>query len=154
MTGGSGSDPMRLGESVQQVAERSLTVSSSGKSSNLKSSPALPPTTRCSRADFAKAMAHLCALKRTAGLTDLQTIAWHGVLGGFRAEIVNAAVLELVLIETRFPELGDLYQICRRRAIECGDIRLQYSPHGDAADSKVPSKADLAAIGERLGLKV
>lgn len=142
-----------LGAELRQVADRSLTESSSGRTSSRQLSRDGSPA-RHHPADFAKAMAHLAAMKRTAQLTTVQLETWHGVLGGFRAEILNAAVLELVLTETRFPELGDLYQVCRRRAIECGDSRLPYSPHGDAKDSGVPSRAELEAIAERLGLNV
>lgn len=108
----------------------------------------------CPPEAFARAMAHLTALKRTADLTKVQLSAWQGVLGHFRAEIVNAAVLEMVLTETRFPEVGDLYQICRRLAIKRGDIVEPYSPHGTGETSGRPTAGEIKAVAERLGLEV
>lgn len=99
-------------------------------------------------------MAHLTALKRSASLTDLQLIAWHAALGVFDAETVNAAVLEMALTEVRFPEVGDLYQICRRRAIAAGKIVIGYSPMGGTSDSKIPKQSELREIANRFGLKI
>jgi len=109
---------------------------------------------RCDTTSFAKSMAHLCAMKRTAALTDIQLEAWYGVLSGFSAAVVNMAVVEMVLTETRFPELGDLYQICLRVAIKRGDIKLPYSPHG-TGDEKTsrPTDAEIRGVAERLGLE-
>jgi len=93
-------------------------------------------------------------MKRTAALTDIQLEAWYGVLSGFSAAVVNMAVVEMVLTETRFPELGDLYQICLRVAIKRGDIKLPYSPHG-TGDEKTsrPTDAEIRGVAERLGLE-
>lgn len=92
-------------------------------------------------------------MKRTADLTDLQMTTWYGVLSGFSTRTLNRAMLELVLSESRFPELGDLYQTCRRVAHETGELQRTYSPHAET-DSKRPTKAEIQAIAERLGLDV
>ena len=86
-------------------------------------------------------------LKRSLELTKPQICAWQAVLGVFSAEIINAAVVELALTDVRFPEVGDLYQICRRRSPKA------YSPHGEGTDMKRPSIKEIAMIAERLGLK-
>ncbi len=99
-------------------------------------------------------MARLCAMKRTADLTENQLDAWHGALGGFGIEIVNAAVIELALTETRFPELGDLFQICRRLAIKRGDIKLPYSPHGEVGKIDRPTEAEIRVVAAQLGMDV
>ena len=148
------SEQTGLGDAVCQVLQRSSTASSSEKPTSLPSSPVGLQAMRCLKPDFAKAMAHLCALKRTAALTDVQMTAWHGVLGIFRHQVINAAVLEMVMSEARFPELGDLYQICRREAIKRGDLKIPYSPHGGDQDTKKPTKSEIAAVASRLGLEV
>lgn len=99
-------------------------------------------------------MARLCAMKRTADMTGNQLDAWHGALSGFGIEIINAAVIELALTETRFPELGDLYQICRRIAIKRGLIRLPYSPHGEVGKADRPTEAEIAVVARQLGMEV
>lgn len=99
-------------------------------------------------------MAHLCALKRTADLTGLQLTTWKGVLGRFRAEVINAAVVEMVLTETRFPEVGDLYQICRRIAIKNGDMVEPYSSHGTGESTGRPTTEEIKEVAKRLGLEV
>ena len=99
-------------------------------------------------------MAHLCAMKRTAQLTKTELTAWHAVLGLFRVEILNTAVIATVLSESRFPELGDLYQLCRKEALRRGDIKLPYSPHGGEKDITTPTAAEVGAVADRLGLKV
>ncbi len=93
-------------------------------------------------------------MKRTAELSALQMDAWHAVLGGFKAEVINGAVVEMVLTDNRFPELGDLYQICRRIAIQRGDLKLDYSPHGTGAPENRPSIGEIAAVAQRLGLDI
>lgn len=114
---------------------------------------AKPKPSKCDVISFGKSMAHLCAMKRTAQLTDLQIEAWYGVLGAFSAPVVNMAVVEMVLTETRFPELGDLYQICRRLAVKRGEIEQPYSPHGTGdSDTSRPTMAEIKAVAQRLGL--
>jgi hypothetical protein len=94
-------------------------------------------------------------LKKTAALTETQMDAWYGVLNQFSARIINKAVLQLCLTEVRFPEIGDLYQLCRAEAIRRGLITLPYSPYGDANDKKqLPTSAELEVIGKQLGLDV
>lgn len=108
---------------------------------------------RCDRGDFAKAMAHLTAMKRTADLTPVQVQTWHGALGGFAPEIINAAVLEIALTDVRFPELGDLYQLCRTKAIRAGHMNDPYTPNGQAKKAEITA-VEIREIGGRLGLKV
>ena len=93
-------------------------------------------------------MTALAALKRTSELSDLQIEAWHAVLSGFKIETINAAIIELVLTEVRFPELGDLYTICRR------SLPKSYAPLGHGKENERPSKAEVRAVAERLGMKV
>lgn len=95
-------------------------------------------------------MAYLTATKRTAALTDLQLDAWYATLASFPAEILNAAVLEMALTESKFPELGDLYQICRARAIKAGVMDDPYCPTGV---TKL-TNAEIRAIAQRFQLKV
>lgn len=104
--------------------------------------------------EFAKAMAHLSAMKRTAQLTDLEMDAWHNVLGGFDTDIVNAAVLEVALTETPFPDLGNLYQAARRHALKAGRIQQAYSPSATDKDVARTPMAELRDIGERFGLPI
>jgi hypothetical protein len=93
-------------------------------------------------------MTALVALKRTADLTKPQVKAWYAVLGGFPVEVLNAAVIEIALTKERFPEVGDLYTICRR----C--LPKDYSPMGTGTENDRPSKKEIAAVAERLGLDV
>lgn len=110
--------------------------------------------TPCSLDEFKRAMSHLVVLKRTSAFTPLQFQTWHHALGMFDVETINAAVLEMALVETRFPEVGDLYQICRRRAIKADKLQILYSPHSGNADSKIPSQDELRLIAARFGLAV
>lgn len=98
--------------------------------------------------EFSRAMATLVALKRTADLTAVQMKAWYSVLGAFPIRVVNAAIIELVLTEVRFPEVGDLYTICRRT------LPKQYAPLGTGIENDKPSKAEIATIAARIGLEV
>ena len=111
---------------------------------------------RCPPNDFARAMAHLIALKRTAALTDLQMTAWHNVLGVFDTDIVNAAVLQIALTDARWPEVGDLYQLCRKLAIKNGRLCLPFFPGGTGSDkeSGIPTMFEIREIAARFGLKV
>jgi hypothetical protein len=54
----------------------------------------------------------------------------------------------MCLTETRFPEVGDLYTICRRR------MPKEYSALGDGRETERPSKSEVKAVAERLGLEV
>lgn len=87
-------------------------------------------------------------------MTDLQLVAWHAAIGTFDVETINAAVLEIALTETRFPEVGDLYQICRRRAVKSGKLTLPYKPNGGNSDDKIPTQAEIREIAARFDLKV
>lgn len=106
------------------------------------------PTTGQTPEEFVKAMVALVALKRTADLTRPQMQAWYAILGGFPAPILNAAVIELALTKERFPEVGDLYAICRR------SLPKDYSPMGDGKENDRPSRKEIAAVAERLGLEI
>lgn len=97
-------------------------------------------------------MAYLTAMKRTADLTAIQVKAWFATLSGFRPEIINSAVLEMALTDVRFPELGDLYQLCRRKAIKAGDLDEPYNPSGQAKKDEITT-TEIREIGARLGLK-
>lgn len=101
---------------------------------------------------MAKALAHLCALKRTTDFTDLQVDAWYGGLKSFPAWIINRAVITLATSTERFPEFGDVYQLCRRESIRNGLIVENYSPHG-GGDTEI-SKEEITTIGNALGLVV
>jgi hypothetical protein len=107
---------------------------------------------RESRVAFATTMAHLAAMKRTAPLSKIQLRAWYAILGGFPNWLVNRAVIEMSASETRFPEVGDLYRICRREAINKGILTLPYSPHGGTNEDKLTAK-EIDEIGASLGLR-
>ncbi len=98
-------------------------------------------------------MAHLCALKRTAAFSPDQVRVWHGGLGEFPAWVINRAVLMLATSQERFPEFGDVYQLCRREAIQGGLMKEPYSPNG-TGDKPTITRSEITTIGEALGLAV
>ncbi len=102
--------------------------------------------------DFAKAIAHLCALKRTTEFTKQQLEVWFGGLRAFPAWIVNRAVLTLATSQDRFPEFGDVYQLCRKEAIHAGLMTEPYIPTG--TEERKISSAEITTIGTALGLAV
>ena len=108
------------------------------------------PSLVLTRADFSRAMAHLCAMKRTVAFTSEQITTWYGGLSAFPEWIVNRAVIELATSTDRFPEFGDVYNLCRRQAIQKGLIEQPYSPHSQV-DQKITS-AEIETIGAALGL--
>lgn len=142
--------------SFGEAAKRLLTEGSDSKTGNSRSLRTGPPNelARCGPMDFAKAIAHLCAMKRTANLTKIEADAWHAVLGGFSPRVLNRAVLDLALSESQFPDLGDLYQACRRVAIRLGEIKEPYSPHAGTVENRGPTSDELARIATALGLQV
>lgn len=100
-------------------------------------------------------MAHLCALKRTSDFTAIQVETWYGGLASFPAWVINRSVLQLATSQERFPEFGDVYQLCRREAIQAGLMQEPYSPHGGGDDKKSTiSRQEITTIGEALGLAV
>lgn len=105
------------------------------------------------KAEFGIAIANLCALKRTADFTKPQVAAWFAVLGQFPAWCVNRAVVELATSQERFPEVGDLYKIARREAINHGLITEPYSPHGTGDGRHVGTK-EVETIAAALNLAV
>ena len=72
-------------------------------------------------------------------------LAWYAALGHFPASVLSKAVVQLSLQETRFPELGDLYAICRTAT-------AAYAPNGNGSDSGKPSKKDVEEIAKKLSL--
>lgn len=99
-------------------------------------------------------MAHLCALKRTANFTKDQIHVWYGGLSAFPVWIINRAVISLAASQERFPEFGDVYQLCRREALRAGVMKQPpYSPHGTGEGPTV-SADEITTIGQALGLKV
>lgn len=103
--------------------------------------------------EFAKSIAHLCALKRTASFTKEQVVAWYGGLSAFPVWVINRSILKLATSQERFPEFGDVYQLCRREAIQAGIIQEPYSPYGGAEKANV-SEAEITSIGDALSLVV
>lgn len=137
----------KLGTLVPQVAARA--ANRNGSSATLTRSPASSLPIRTSAKDFARAIAALVALKRSADLTELQVNAWYAVLGDFPIEVVNAAIIEVCLTQVRFPEVGDLYEICRREM-----PKDKYAPLGSGRENERPSGREIALVAQRLGLKV
>lgn len=80
--------------------------------------------------------------------------AWHNVLGVFDVDVVNAAVLEVALNESAFPDLGNLYQAARRHAMKAGRLSQAYSPSGSDKDVARTPMSELREIGDRFGLPV
>lgn len=102
---------------------------------------------------MAKALAHLCALKRTAGFDETQIAAWYGGLSAFPDWIINMAVLELATSETRFPEFGDVYQLARKHAFKAGVMkRLEVSQYTDGKTERKITNDEIHTIGSALGL--
>ena len=86
-------------------------------------------------------------------MTEPQMVAWHGVLGHFPIWILNHAVVEMACSETRFPEVGDLYQICRRIAFKKGVMERPYQPNAKDGDVNITAD-EIARIGNSLGMKM
>lgn len=93
-------------------------------------------------------MANLSALKRTADMTTIELKAWYAVLAGFPSTVLNRAIIEVALTKERFPDVGDLYQICRR------SLPKRYCAHGDGEESSRLAPSEIAAVAERLGLQI
>ena len=90
-------------------------------------------------------------LKRTSDFTDAQVEGWYAVLGCFPNWMLNRAVIEMSASESRFPEVGDLYRLCRKEAIKRGIIKLPYSANAGSGDVSITS-AEIRDIGAALGL--
>ena len=101
---------------------------------------------KSTREQFCKAIAALVAWKRTTDLSTVQLEAWYAALGHFPADVLNRAIIEIAISVTPFPDMGNIYQICRR------SLPQPYCPNGSSTDR--PSKAEIAAIAERIGLEV
>lgn len=91
----------------------------------------------------------LTTAKRTAEFTAQQVQVWYQFLAGFRAQTIHRAVLTLCATETRFPEVADLVQLCRR--IEPPEI-----PYGPAGTGELRPlyEPELQAIAGRFGLDI
>lgn len=109
-----------------------------------------PSKAFCEPAAFAKAMLTLTAAKRTAQFTTQELQVWHSILGTFRSETINRAVLYVIASEQRFPELSDLLQQCRR--IE--KRQAPYSPHDSGKPERPLTEPELVDIAQRIGLEV
>jgi hypothetical protein len=104
------------------------------------------------RAEFAKALAHLAALKRTTEFTDLQILAWYNGLSAFPIWIINRSVLRLATSQERFTEFGDVYQLCRREAICAGLLKEPFARAGN--EEKILPLRDIESLGNAMGLQV
>lgn len=138
-------EPQQLGSLVERRQAKPANVPISRPSTN-----SLPATTR---EEFVRSMAVLCALKRTAEFQASELKAWHAVLGGFPATTVNRAVLKLVASETRFPEVADLWQECRRIEKKSGRLVEPYNPNGGTVERTL-TEPELVEIAQRIGLEV
>jgi hypothetical protein len=89
-------------------------------------------------------------MKRTAEFSKIEMQAWYAVLAGFPIEVINAAIIEVSLKEMRFPEVGDIYQICRR------SLPKLYAPLGGSTKKEEErlGKQEIRDVASRLGLKV
>lgn len=105
-------------------------------------------------AEVCKALAHLCALKRTTEFSEVQAVAWYGGLRAFPPWIINRAVLNIATSSERFPEFGDVYQLCRREASRNGLLKELYSPHGSSEKNEMITQQEITTIGDALGLCV
>lgn len=100
----------------------------------------------CTRAEFIQALVVLTSAKRTAEFTTEQVRVWYAFLAGYRAATIRRAVETLVVTETRFPELADLFRLCRR--IEPPEV--PYGPNG-TGDLRPAYESELQAIADRIG---
>jgi len=98
-------------------------------------------------------LAHLCALKRTADFTKQQALSWSAGLESFPAWVINRAVITLATSQERFPEFGDVYQLCRREAIQAGLMVEPYVSTGDGTKPLI-QRDEITTIGDALGLVV
>jgi hypothetical protein len=92
-------------------------------------------------------------LKRTADFTEIQVEAWYAGLSAFPDWIINMAVIELATSETRFPEFGDVYQLCRTHAFK-NEVMKRPEP-GQFSDGNKERKItnnEIHTIGSALGL--
>lgn len=105
------------------------------------------------RQEFAGLMMLLTGLKRTAQMDKHQLRAHYKILGIFSMPVINRAVLELTLSDSRFPDIGDLYQCCRRHAIKADEMKEPYCPNGDPKKDRQITNDEIHTIGSALGLE-
>jgi len=105
--------------------------------------------------EFSQSIKRLAVLKRTTAFSDdesglAQALAWYAALADFPLRVVNRAIVELSLTESRFPELSDLYRICRKA------VPKTYSASSppERGDEFRPTDDEITTIGQRLGLEV
>lgn len=101
------------------------------------------------RDDFGKAISALCCGKLSTTLTASQLEVWYGVIVGlgFRRQVINYAVIELIGSRKRFPELADFIQICRRLQ----PAETEYAPN---RDPERLTRSEVLRIAAALGLEV
>lgn len=104
------------------------------------------PTTMTKR-EFVKSMAELVRLKRTTEFTKPELRAWYAALRCFPWTVVNRAVIETSLSETKFPDLGDLVRACDKQ------LPKGYCAMGGDGPWK-PSSSLVQSIAKDLGLDV
>ena len=101
------------------------------------------------RQDCAKALAHLCLMKRQATFSKEEADCWVTILAMFPTESVNRAMLQLGLSTDPFPDLGKIIAACQH-------IEAEKTPqvvHGESSPGR-PSKGLVLAAAKALGLKV
>lgn len=81
-------------------------------------------------------------------MTAIELKSWYAVLADFPGQVLNRAIIEVALTKEKFPDVGDLYQLCRK------SLPKRYSPHGDGKEFDNLAASEIAAVAERLGLKI
>lgn len=113
----------------------------------------LPPPA-LTQAEFAKALAHLIALKRTIAFSPEQITVWYQALSMFPAWIINRAVISLAATRQAFPDFADVRDLCKAEALKNGLMKQPaYTAHGTGEGPAV-SADEITQIGQALGLKV
>jgi hypothetical protein len=90
--------------------------------------------------------------KRTTDFSQAQLKVWHASLCSFPAHVINRGVVEMILDGVRFPEVGDLYDLCRKQ-IPKKLTEAAYTAHGKGNAQRV-GKNEIEAVAERLGLSL
>lgn len=98
-------------------------------------------------------MAHLCAMKKTTEFTDIQINVWYAILQRFPDWAVNRSVISLGLSSEDFPDVGDMYRLCREQMRKAGLISEPYAPYGTGERSQLTAD-ELDTIGRDLSLVV
>ena len=101
------------------------------------------------RQECARALAHLCLMKRQATFSKEEADCWVTILAMFPTETVNRAMLQLGLSTDPFPDLGKLVAACQ--AIEAE--RNPQVVRGETSAGR-PNKGLISAAAKALGLEV